>query len=57
MRMILADALVYAQRYEPDAVIDLATLTGSCVVALGLGIAAGVFSNDGSLSDKLVAAG
>ena len=56
-RMVLADALVYAQRYEPDAVIDLATLTGSCVVALGQGVAAGLFANEGSLGDKLVAAG
>jgi leucyl aminopeptidase len=56
-RMVLADALIYAQRYEPKAVIDLATLTGSCVVALGEGIAAGLFSNKESLSKKLVAAG
>ena len=56
-RMVLADALVYAQRYNPKAVIDLATLTGSCIVALGQGIAAGLFSTDQSLSDKLVAAG
>ncbi len=56
-RMILADALVYAQRYDPQAVIDLATLTGSCVVALGQGIAAGLFSTDDSLRDKIVAAG
>jgi len=56
-RMVLADALVYAQRYEPTAVIDLATLTGACVVALGRGVAAGLFSNDDDLRDKLVAAG
>ena len=56
-RMVLADALVFAQHYKPDAVIDLATLTGSCVVALGEGIAAGVFANESTLSDKLVAAG
>ena len=56
-RMILADALVYAERYEPDAVIDLATLTGSCVVALGKGVAAGLFSSDDTLRDGLVAAG
>ena len=56
-RMILADALVYARRYEPDAVIDLATLTGSSVVALGKGVAAGLFSSDDSLRDQLVAAG
>ena len=56
-RMILADALVYAQRYEPRVVIDLATLTGSCVVALGQGVSAGLFSTDDDLRDKLVAAG
>ena len=56
-RMILADALVYAERYEPDAVIDLATLTGSSVVALGKGVAAGLFSNDENLCDQLIEAG
>ncbi len=56
-RMILADALVYAQKYEPKAVIDLATLTGSCVVALGAGVSAGLFSTDDDLRDQLVAAG
>ena len=56
-RMVLADALVYAERYEPTAVIDLATLTGACVVALGRGVAAGLFSTEDDLRDKLVAAG
>ncbi len=56
-RMVLADGLVYAGQYAPKAVIDLATLTGSCVVALGLGVAAGLFSTDDALRDKLVAAG
>jgi leucyl aminopeptidase len=55
-RMILADALVYAQQYAPQAVVDLATLTGSCVVALGAGVAAGLFSTDDGLRDKLVEA-
>jgi leucyl aminopeptidase len=55
-RLILADALVYAERYEPTAVIDLATLTGSCVVALGMGMAAGLFSSDDTLRDQLLAA-
>ncbi len=55
-RLALADALVYAGRYEPDAVVDLATLTGSCVVALGQGVAAGLFSNDDGLRDRLLAA-
>ncbi len=56
-RMVLADALVYAKRYEPKAVVDLATLTGACVVALGSGVAAGIFCNEDNLRDKLVTAG
>ena len=56
-RMVLADGLVYAQQYQPKAVIDLATLTGSCIVALGSGMAAGLFSTDDNLRDKLVTAG
>ncbi len=55
-RMLLADALVYAKRYEPDAVVDIATLTGACYVALG-GAAAGLFSTDEDLRDALLAAG
>ena len=43
-RLILADALAYADRFAPKAVVDLATLTGACVVALGRGVAAGAFS-------------
>jgi leucyl aminopeptidase len=54
--MVLADALVYAEQYKPDAVIDLATLTGACVVALGNGVAAGIFCNDDALRDRLLAA-
>ena len=56
-RLILADALEYAARFKPRLVIDLATLTGSCVVALGEGMAAGLFANDEGLRDDLVAAG
>lgn len=56
-RMVLADGLVYATRYKPQAVIDLATLTGSAIIALGQGMAAGLFSTEDSLRDKLVAAG
>jgi leucyl aminopeptidase len=56
-RMILADALVYAGRYQPKAVVDLATLTGACVIALGEGMAAGLFSNDQHLSERLVGSG
>jgi leucyl aminopeptidase len=54
-RLILSDALGYAQRYEPAAVIDLATLTGACVVALGT-VAAGLFSNDDALAERIEAA-
>lgn len=56
-RLILADALVYAQKYQPKAVVDLATLTGACVVALGNGVAAGIFCNDEKLQDRLVTSG
>jgi leucyl aminopeptidase len=56
-RMVLADGLVFATRYNPKTVIDLATLTGACVVALGQGVAAGMFSTEDSLRDKLLAAG
>ena len=55
-RLILADALAYATRFQPKAVIDLATLTGACVTALGLGVAAGVFSSDDGLLARLQAA-
>jgi leucyl aminopeptidase len=56
-RLILADALVFAQQYNPKAVIDLATLTGACVIALGAGVAAGLFCNDDGLREKLVTSG
>jgi len=55
-RMLLADALVYAARFQPSAVVDVATLTGACVVALGRGVAAGLFSTDDRLRETLVAA-
>jgi leucyl aminopeptidase len=55
-RLILADALVYARRYEPQAVIDLATLTGACIIALGRGQAAGLFGTDDELIEQLKAA-
>jgi leucyl aminopeptidase len=54
-RLTLADALVYACRLEPDAVVDLATLTGACVVALGEEIA-GLWSSSDGLADALQAA-
>jgi leucyl aminopeptidase len=55
-RLILCDALTYAERYEPAAVIDIATLTGACVIALGH-VASGLFSNDDALARELLAAG
>jgi leucyl aminopeptidase len=56
-RLILSDALVYAGRYKPKYVIDIATLTGACIVALGLNICAGVFGKDQELVDSLIEAG
>ena len=53
-RMLLADALVYAERFQPDAVVDIATLTGTCAAALGT-VAAGLFSTDDVLRDTLLA--
>ena len=55
-RLTLADALVYACKLEPDAVIDLATLTGACVIALGEEIA-GLWSNTDGLAQALLEAG
>jgi leucyl aminopeptidase len=55
-RLTLADALVYACRLEPDAVVDLATLTGACVIALGEEMA-GLWSNNDGLADALQGAG
>jgi leucyl aminopeptidase len=52
-RLILADALAYAARFEPKAVVDLATLTGACVVALGSGRAAGLFATNDELLGQL----
>ncbi|MEW5790478.1 MAG: leucyl aminopeptidase [Pseudomonadota bacterium] len=55
-RLILADALTYAQRFNPDVVIDVATLTGACVVALGHH-AAGLMGNNDRLIKDLLEAG
>lgn len=55
-RMILADALHYAKRFNPRGVVDLATLTGACVVALGEGVAAGLFSNDDAWANAVLRA-
>ena len=54
-RLILADALAYAQRYEPDGIVDLATLTGACVIALG-SHASGLMANDDGLAERVEAA-
>jgi leucyl aminopeptidase len=54
-RLVLADALGYGRRYQPAAMLDLATLTGACVVALGT-VAAGLFSNNDALAAKVEAA-
>jgi leucyl aminopeptidase len=55
-RLILCDALTYAERFKPSAVIDIATLTGACVVALGK-VNTGLFSSDDALAEALLAAG
>lgn len=55
-RLILADALAYASEMKPKAIIDLATLTGACVIALGTH-ASGLFSNNDELANKLIKAG
>nr|WP_315496798.1 leucyl aminopeptidase [uncultured Rhodoferax sp.] len=55
-RLVLCDALSYAERFKPTAVVDIATLTGACVVALG-GVRSGLFATDDALGDALLAAG
>jgi leucyl aminopeptidase len=55
-RLILCDALTYAERFKPAAVVDIATLTGACVVALGA-LRSGLFSADDDLAAQLLAAG
>ena len=55
-RLILCDALTYAERYQPSAVVDIATLTGACVVALGT-VASGMFSNKDALAQEMIKAG
>lgn len=55
-RLLLCDALAYAERFKPQSLIDIATLTGACVVALGKH-ASGLFSNDDDLAARLLAAG
>jgi len=55
-RVILADALTYAERYKPRLVVDVATLTGACMVALGAQ-AAGLFTPDDKIANELLTAG
>jgi leucyl aminopeptidase len=55
-RLVLCDTLSYIQRYQPELVIDIATLTGACVVALGQ-VVSGLFSSDDALANALFAAG
>ena len=55
-RLILCDALTYAERFKPAAVIDIATLTGACVIALG-SVNSGLFSPDDALADEICQAG
>lgn len=55
-RLVLCDALTYAERFKPRAVVDIATLTGACVVALGA-VRSGMFSGNDELAASLAAAG
>jgi leucyl aminopeptidase len=55
-RLILCDALTYCEQFKPAAVVDIATLTGACVIALG-SHAAGLLSNNEELADELLNAG
>jgi len=55
-RLILCDALTYSRRFKPAAIIDVATLTGACVIALGHHHT-GVMSNDDKLAEEIIAAG
>ena len=55
-RLILCDALTYAEQFKPAAVVDIATLTGACVVALGA-VRSGLFSSDEMLAQQLLVAG
>jgi leucyl aminopeptidase len=55
-RLILCDALTYTERFDPAAVIDIATLTGACIIALG-DQASGLMANDDALANELLEAG
>ena len=54
-RLVLCDALTYAERFKPRAVVDIATLTGACMIALG-GVRSGLFSNNDELASALLSA-
>jgi leucyl aminopeptidase len=55
-RLVLCDALTYAERFKPRAVVDIATLTGACMIALG-GVRSGLFASSDTLAQALQAAG
>lgn len=55
-RLVLCDALTYAERFKPASVVDVATLTGACVVALG-SHASGLYANNEALAEQLLSAG
>ena len=55
-RLVLCDAMTYVERFEPEVVVDVATLTGACVIALG-NHASGLFGNSESLVKALAGAG
>lgn len=55
-RLILCDALTYAERFKPAVVVDVATLTGACVIALG-GVRSGMYASDDALAAALSSAG
>ncbi|MEQ5837123.1 leucyl aminopeptidase [Marinobacter sp. NFXS9] len=55
-RLVLCDALTYAGKYEPETVVDIATLTGACIIALGKE-ASGLFSNNEEVADRLLTSG
>jgi len=55
-RLVLCDALTYVKKFDPEAVVDMATLTGACIIALG-NQATGLLSNNDDLANELLAAG
>jgi leucyl aminopeptidase len=55
-RLVLCDALTYAERFKPEAVVDIATLTGACVIALG-GVRTGMYASTDALAQRLESAG